>query len=71
VAAVLTRFLLLWGASPLIFVAGVFLPNGLSWLLQVEEQVFFLVAIMGSPIAFLVGTIGTAVTPGRRLATMP
>ncbi|MCL5107586.1 MAG: hypothetical protein M1401_01670 [Chloroflexi bacterium] len=67
----LTRFLLLVGASPLIFVAGVFLHNVLSWLLQVEEPVFFLVAIVGAPLAFVVGAVGTTVALVRRLATRP
>jgi hypothetical protein len=46
------------GAS-LVFVDSVILHNLISTLLQVEEPVFFLLAVVGAPTMFVVGALGS------------
>ena len=61
VRGVLKVFLLLTGSSACgLFVFGV-LHNVVSYLLDTEEPVFFMLAILVCPIGFLVGVVGTIV----------
>jgi hypothetical protein len=61
IAGMLNKFLLLIGASALgLPVLGI-LHNLVSALLNAEEPVFFIIAIIICPIGFLVGAIGSIV----------
>jgi hypothetical protein len=44
--------------SPLLFVIGVILHNLISGFFGIEEPVFFLLAVIGAPICFVVGLLG-------------
>jgi len=57
----LKKFLLLTGASAVGFLPFVILHNVVSGLFGVEEPFFFILAVFGSPLGFLVGAIGTIV----------
>jgi len=57
----LRTFLWLVGISIGIFIICVFLHNMLSGLLGVEEPVFFIIAVILSPLALAVGIIGSLV----------
>ena len=54
-------FVLITGISFGVFIISVFLHNALSGLLGVEEPVFFIIAVIVSPLAFAVGIIGSLV----------
>ena len=67
VAGILKIFLILAGAAPATMIISVILHNAISGLLthflkrEVEEAVFFLIAVFGCPAAFLVGVVGSIV----------
>jgi len=52
-------FLLITGLSFATFIISFFLHNALSGLFRVEEPVFFIIAVIISPLAFAVGIIGS------------
>ena len=54
-------FLILAGAAAAGFVASVILHNLLSALLRIEEPVFFLIAVLVCPAAFLIGAVGSII----------
>jgi len=54
-------FLLIAGISLGVFVISVFLHNAISDLFDIEEAVFFTIAVPISPLAFAVGIIGSLV----------
>ena len=54
-------FLILAGISLAVFIISVFLHNIISGLLNVEEPVFFIIAVIISPLAFAAGIIGSLV----------
>lgn len=54
-------FLLVPGISLVVFIVSVFLHNTVSALLNVEEPVFFIIAVILSPLAFAAGLIGSLV----------
>lgn len=55
------KFLLLIGMSLATFIISVFMHNALSGLFDVEEPVFFIIAIIIAPLAFAVGLVGSLV----------
>ncbi len=57
----LKLFLLTAGTSLGAFVISVFLHNALSGLFEVEEPVFFVIAVFVSPLGFAVGAAGSLV----------
>ena len=57
----LKTFLLVAGVSLGTFIISVFLHNALSGLFGIEEPVFFIIAVIISPLAFAVGVIGSLV----------
>ncbi len=57
----LKTFLLLVGISVGVFIISVFLHNALYGLFGVEEAVFFIIAVIVSPLALAVGLIGSLV----------
>ncbi len=61
VGGILKKFLLLTGASTVAFLIFAFLHNIVSGLFNIEEPVFFILAVIVCPIAFLVGAVGTIV----------
>jgi len=54
-------FLILTGTSAASFVASSVLHNLLYALLGFEEPVFFLIAVVVCPVAFIVGAVGSVV----------
>ena len=54
-------FLLVPGIALVVFIVSVFLHNTVSALLNVEEPVFFIIAVILSPLAFAAGLIGSLV----------
>jgi len=54
-------FLMVAGISLGAFIISVFLHNALSALFDIEEPVFFTIAVFISPLAFVVGLIGSLV----------
>jgi hypothetical protein len=44
------------------FPVAVVLHNAVSGLTGIEEPVFFLIAVIGAPVAFIAGAVGTLVT---------
>jgi hypothetical protein len=54
-------FLMVLGISLVVFIVSVFLHNTVSALLNVEEPVFFIIAVILSPLAFATGLIGSLV----------
>ncbi len=61
VAGKLKVLLLLTGASATGFLVFVILHNLVSALLNIEEPVFFILAVIMCPLGFLVGTVGTII----------
>ena len=59
-------FLLLAGASGVGLPVSTFLHNAVSGLFNIEEPVFFIIAILVCPIGFLVGAVGTIVLTIKR-----
>ena len=57
----LKTFLLVTGISLAVFIISVFLHNALSGLFGVEEPVFFVIAVIISPLALAIGLIGSLV----------
>jgi len=57
----LKTFLLVAGISLGAFIISVFLHNAISGLFEIEEPVFFSIAIFICPLAFIVGLIGSLV----------
>lgn len=57
----LKRFLLITGLSVVAFILSVLAHNAVSAWLRVEEPVFFIIAVLLCPIAFLVGAVGSLV----------
>jgi len=57
----LKTFLMVAGISLAVFILSVFLHNALSVLFNVEEPVFFSIAVFIAPLAFVVGIIGSLV----------
>ena len=54
-------FLLVAGISLGAFIISVFLHNAISGLFDIEEPVFFVIAVFVSPLVFAVGIIGSMV----------
>ena len=65
------RFLLLAGISLGAFIISFFLHNFLSGLLGVEEPVFFIIAVIVSPLGLAVGLIGALVLFIKGLVSKP
>ncbi|MFC2003721.1 hypothetical protein ACFLV4_07280 [Chloroflexota bacterium] len=61
VGGILKKFLLLTGASAVGMPVSAFLHNVVSALFNIEEPVFFIMAIFVCPIGILVGAVGTIV----------
>ncbi len=61
VGGILKLFLLLTGASTVGLPVSIFLHNAVGGLFNIEEPVFFIMAIFVCPIGFLVGAVGTIV----------
>ena len=61
VGGMLKKFLLLTGASAVGLPVFVLWHNVVSGLFNIEEPVFFIMAIFVCPIGFLVGAVGTIV----------
>jgi len=61
VGGMLKKFLLLTGGSAVGFLIFVLLHNIVSGLFNIEEPVFFIIATIVCPIAFLIGAVGTIV----------
>ena len=61
VGGILKLFLLLTGASTVGLPVSIFLHNAVSRLFNIEEPVFFIMAVFVCPIGFLVGAVGTIV----------
>jgi hypothetical protein len=57
----LKTFLVLCGLSLPVFILGVFLHNALSALFNIEEPVFFVIAVIIAPLVFAVGLLGSLV----------
>jgi predicted Na+-dependent transporter len=66
IGGMLNNFLLLTGASALGLPVFGILHNLVSALLNTEEPVFFIIAIIVCPIGFLVGAIGSIVLAIKR-----
>ena len=60
-SAMLRIFLTVAGISFGTFIISVFLHNAISGLFDIEEPVFFVIAVFVSPLAFAVGIIGSVV----------
>ncbi len=61
VGGILKKFLLLTGASAVGLPVFILLHNVVSGLFNIEEPVFFIMAIFVCPIGFLVRAVGTIV----------
>ena len=61
VGGMLKKSLLLTGGSAVGFTIFVLLHNIVSGLFNIEEPVFFIIATIVCPIAFLIGAVGTIV----------
>ena len=61
VGGMLKKFLLLTGGSAAGFIIFILLHNIVSGLFNIEEPVFFIIATIVCPIAFLIGAVGTIV----------
>lgn len=55
----LRKFLLLTGASAIVFFVSVLLHNLIYGLFGIEESFFFFVATIICPLGFLIGTVGS------------
>lgn len=70
-------FVMLAGAAVMAFFLSVFLHNGISWLAGqlwgagFEDPVFFALAVIACPLAFVVGVAGALVTWLRLHASHP
>ena len=61
VGGILKKFLLLTGASAVGLPVFTLLHNVVSYLFNIEEPVFFIMALFVCPTGFLVGAVGTIV----------
>ncbi|MFC1932347.1 hypothetical protein ACFLXU_01785 [Chloroflexota bacterium] len=61
VGGILKKFLLLTGASAVGLPVSILLHNVVGRLFNIEEPVFFIMAIFVCPIGFLVGMVGSIV----------
>ena len=61
VRGILKKFLLLTGASAVGLSVFVFLHNVVSVLFNIEEPIFFIMAVFVCPLTFLVGAVGSIV----------
>jgi hypothetical protein len=66
----LKKLLLIMGISIGAFVVSVLLHNVISGLLDVEEPVFFLIAIVLCPTAFLVGAVGSIILAVKKFGIL-
>jgi amino acid transporter len=57
----LKTFLIVAGIAVATFIISVFLHNAISALFDIEEAVFFVIAVVISPLALLVGLVGSLV----------
>jgi hypothetical protein len=57
----LKKFMILLGISLAGFIISVFLHNLFDALFNVEEAVFFIIAVIVAPLAFITGLVGSAV----------
>jgi len=57
----LKRFLLTMGIAVGVFLVSVVLHNVVSGVFGIEEPVFFIIATIICPVAFLVGAVGSIV----------
>ncbi|MBL7166303.1 MAG: hypothetical protein ISS55_07460 [Dehalococcoidales bacterium] len=57
----LKTFLIVAGIAVAAFIISVFLHNAISALFDIEEAVFFVIAVFISPLALLVGPVGSLV----------
>jgi len=64
-------FLLVAGISLGVFIISVFLHNALSALLEIEEPVFFTIAVFIAPLGLIVGIIGSLVLFTKGLLAKP
>jgi hypothetical protein len=60
------KFMWLTGIAAVVCIISVVLHNVVSGLLNVEEPVFFVIAVIIAPAAFVVGIIGSTVCYIRR-----
>ena len=65
VGRILKKFLLLTGASAVGLPVFVLLHNVVSGLFNIEEPVFFIMAVFVCPIAFLVGVVGSIILASK------
>lgn len=56
---VLQAFIITAGASIPGFILGAYLHNAVSYLFNVEEPVFFIIAVIGAPAALATGLLGS------------
>lgn len=63
----LKYFLFAIGGSLVLFVISVILHNAISAISGIEEPVFFLMAVIVAPAAFVIGTLGSVVIIVRRV----
>ena len=66
----LKKFLLVMGISAGVFVVSVLAHNAINAWFDIEEAVFFSIAVFLAPAAFLVGAVGSivlAIKKGRRV----
>jgi len=54
-------FLIVAGISLAVFILSAFLHNAISGLFDIEEPVFFFIAVFIAPLAFAVGLVGSLV----------
>jgi len=64
-------FLLVAGISLGAFIISVFLHNAISGLFDIEEPVFFFIAVFVAPLGFAVGLIGSLVMFLKGLFSKP
>jgi len=63
----LKKFVLTMSISAGAFVVSVLAHNAISAWFGIEEPVFFFIAIILAPVAFLVGAVGSIVIISKRL----
>lgn len=63
----LKKFVLTMSISAGVFVVSVLAHNAISGWFGIEEPVFFFIAIIVAPLAFVVGAVGSIVVISKRL----
>jgi hypothetical protein len=58
----LKPFLIIAAGAPIVFVVAVVLHNVISAWLGIEEPLFFFVAVVVAPLAFVIGVVGSIVS---------